>query len=116
MKAFGLAFTVVALSVGGVAMADGIDGAWKISGDVLGHAIDADCTFANATGKTSVTCVIDGKTAAATPATVAGQDVSWDLGGGQVTLTFKGKLDSDKTIKGDIEVSGVTGTFTATKQ
>jgi hypothetical protein len=31
-------------------------------------------------------------------------------------LTFKGNLDTDKSMKGDIETSGVTGTFTATKQ
>jgi hypothetical protein len=119
MKAAFFAATMAALSFSGVALADGVDGAWKISGDVVGNAIeDVVCTFATAGGKTTASCA--GKDAkapgAAAPATIAGKDVTWDWDAGQAVLTFKGKLDTDKSMKGDIETSGVTGTFTATKQ
>jgi hypothetical protein len=42
--------------------------------------------------------------------------VTWDWDAGQATLTFKGTMDTAKTMKGDIEVQGVTGSFTAAKQ
>ena len=116
MKVVFLAATIAALSFGGVALADGVDGAWKISGDVVGNAVDVVCTFATAGGKTTASCTADGKAGAAAPATIAGKDVTWDWDAGQAVLTFKGKLDSEKAMKGDIETSGVTGTFSATKQ
>ena len=52
----------------------------------------------------------------ATPVKVAGKDATWDWDGGQAVLTFKGTLDTPKTMKGDIEVQGVTGSFTAAKE
>jgi hypothetical protein len=118
MKAAFLAATMAALSFSGVALADGVDGAWKISGDIVGNAVDVVCTFATAGGKTTAACAgADAKTpGAAAPATIAGKAVSWDWDAGQAVLTFKGNLDTDKSMKGDIETSGVTGTFTGTKQ
>jgi hypothetical protein len=117
MKVAFLAATMAALSFSGVALADGVDGAWKISGDIVGNAVDVVCTFATAGGKTTASCAgADAKAGAAAPATIAGKAVTWDWDAGQAVLTFKGNLDSDKAMKGDIETSGVTGTFTATKQ
>jgi hypothetical protein len=116
MKAAFLAVTVAALSFGGVAMAAGVDGAWKITGDVVGNAVNTTCTFATASGKTTAACEIDGKAGAAAPATVTDKTVTWDWDAGQAVLTFKGTLDGDKAMKGDIETSGVTGNFTAAKQ
>ena len=113
MKTALFATAFAAFSVSGAAFADDVTGAWTITGDVAGNAIEnVTCTFdaKNATcgGK-------DGKTAAPSPVTVAGKDVTWDWDAGQAVLTFKGKLDSDKSMKGDIEVQGITGSFTAAK-
>ena len=111
---FAVAFA--ALSFSGVALADDVTGAWKITGDVVGNAVNTVCTFATAGGKTTVACTADGKPGTAGPATVADKAVTWDWDAGQATLTFKGTLDTAKTMKGDIEVQGVTGSFTAAKQ
>jgi hypothetical protein len=116
MKIAFFAATMIVSSIGGTALADGIDGAWKISGDIVGNAIDTVCTFATAAGKTTAACTLDGKPAAAAPVTIAGKDVTWDFDVVQAVLTFKGKLDSDKAMKGEIDTSGITGTFTAAKQ
>jgi type 1 fimbria pilin len=116
MKTGFIALALAALSFSGAALADDVAGAWKISGDVVGNAVDTTCTFAGAAGKLTATCLADGKPGPSAPVTVAGKDVSWDWATDQATLTFKGKLDTDKSMKGDIEVSGVTGSFTAAKQ
>jgi hypothetical protein len=117
MKTALFAVAVAALSFSGAAYADGVAGAWKIEGDVVGNAVNITCTFAGPADKTTVACAGADKAAgASTPVTIAGKDVTWDWDGGQAVLTFKGKLDSDKAMKGDIEVQGVTGSFTAAKQ
>jgi hypothetical protein len=100
----------------GAAFAEDLAGAWKISGDVVGNAVDTICTFAGSGDKTTAACNVDGKPGAASPVKVADKSVSWDWDAGQATLTFKGTLDTPKTMKGDIEVQGVTGNFTAAKQ
>ena len=116
MKTGLFAVAVAALSLSGAAYADGLAGAWKITGDVVGNAVEIGCTFAGAADKPTAACGPADKVGPATPVTVAGKNVSWDWDGGQAVLTFKGTLDTDKTMKGDIEVQGVTGSFTAAKQ
>jgi hypothetical protein len=116
MKTGLIAATLVAFSFAGAALADDVAGDWKISGDVVGNAVDTVCTFAGPADKPTVACTTDGKAGAASPATVAGKDVSWSWDAGQAVLAFKGTLDSPKSMKGDIEVSGVTGSFTGAKQ
>ncbi len=100
----------------GAALADDVIGTWKISGDVVGNAVDATCVFAGSGDKATSTCSADTTPGAATPATITGKDVSWSWDAGQAVLTFKGTVDSQTSMKGDIEVSGVTGNFTAAKQ
>ena len=104
---------MAAISLSGAAFADDITGAWKVTGDVVGNALDTTCTFAGPADKTTATCVDkEGKAAAATPVTIAAKSVSWDWDAGQAVLTFKGTMDTPKTMKGDIEVQGATGNFT----
>jgi hypothetical protein len=111
------AIALLAVSLAGSASADDVAGAWKITGDVFGNAVNAVCTFAGTDASVTSTCVSDdGKAAAPSPATVTGKDVTWSWDAGQAVLTFKGTLDSGTAMKGDIEVSGVTGNFTGTKQ
>jgi hypothetical protein len=116
MKTALIALGLTALSVSGAALADDVAGAWKITGDVVGNAVETVCTFAGSGDKMTASCMADGKAGTPAPLTIADKDVSWDWDAGQAVLTFKGKLDSDKSMKGDIEVSGVTGSFTAAKQ
>jgi hypothetical protein len=116
MKTALFAAAFAALSVSGAAFADDAVGAWKITGDVVGNAVNTTCTIAGAADKATASCTADGKAGPAAPAKISGKDVSWDWDAGQATLTFKGTVDTPKTMKGDIEVQGVTGSFTATKE
>lgn len=116
MKTALFAAAFAALSVSGAAFADDVTGAWKITGDVVGNAVNTTCTFAGAADKVTVACTADGKAGTPGPATVKDKAVTWDWDAGQATLTFKGTVDTPKTMKGDIEVQGVTGSFTAAKE
>jgi hypothetical protein len=102
--------------VSSVALADDVSGKWKITGDVAGNAVDVTCVFAGSGDKATSSCSNDATPGPATPATVDGKDVTWSWDATQAVLTFKGKLDSDKAMKGDIEVSGITGDFTGVKE
>jgi hypothetical protein len=112
MKTALIAVAATVLVSGSALAADDVAGAWKISGDVVGNAVDTVCTLT----ATTAACNVDGKPGAAAPLKVDGKSVSWDWDAGQATLTFKGTLDTPKSMKGDIEVQGVTGSFTAAKQ
>ena len=112
MKTAIIAVAAAVLVSGSALAATDVAGAWKISGDVVGNAVDTVCTLT----ATTAACNVDGKPGAASPLKVDGKSVSWDWDAGQATLTFKGTLDTPKTMKGDIEVQGVTGSFTAAKQ
>jgi len=112
MKTAVIAVVATVLASGSAFAADDVAGAWKISGDVVGNAVDTVCTLT----ATTAACNVDGKPGAASPLKVDGKSVSWDWDAGQATLTFKGTLDTPKSMKGDIEVQGVTGSFTAAKQ
>jgi hypothetical protein len=116
MKTAIFAAAMAAVSLSGAAFADDLTGAWKVTGDVVGNALDTVCTFAGEGDKTTASCTKEGAAGAATPAKVTGKDVTWDWDAGQAVLTFKGTMDTAKTMKGDIEVQGVTGNFTAAKQ
>ena len=112
MKTALFAVAATVLVSGSALAADDVAGAWKISGDVVGNAVDTVCTLT----ATTAACKTGDKAGAASPLKVDGKNVSWDWDAGQATLTFKGTLDTPKSMKGDIEVQGVTGNFTATKQ
>jgi hypothetical protein len=112
----GLTISATVLLISGVAGADDISGTWKVSGDVVGNAVDATCTFAGAGDKATSACSVEATPGLAAPATIAGNSVTWSWDAGQAILTFKGTLDSPTAMRGDIEVSGVTGDFTAAKQ
>ena len=112
MKTALIAIAATVLVSGSALAATDVAGAWKISGDVVGNAVDTVCTLT----ATTAACNVYGKPGAASPLKVDGKSVSWDWDAGQATLTFKGTVDTPKTMKGDIEVQGVTGSFTAAKQ
>jgi hypothetical protein len=112
MKSGFFAVAFAAASFSGAALADDVSGAWKVTGDVVGNAVETVCTFAGG----NATCTAGGKAGAPAPAKVDGKNVSWDWDAGQAVLTFKGTLTDAKNMKGDIEVQGVTGDFTAVKQ
>jgi hypothetical protein len=95
-----------------------VTGGWKITGDVVGNAIAADCTLTQNAAAVGGTCTINGASPAVT-GQVAGKAVTFQFPvshqGTDYTLVFKGNPTETGDLKGDIEVAGVTGTFTAAK-
>jgi hypothetical protein len=109
---------LLALSVLPVAGAD-ISGAWKVEGDIAEVHVNRVCTIKQADNKLTGACknqvnetVLTGE--------VDGKNITWkydaDYQGTQVTLVYKGTLESDSAIKGSITVEGALGNFTAKKQ
>ena len=102
-----------------IAAAD-MSGRWKISGEVAGNPIKADCLFAQDGTKFTGSCKA---TPAAPewkveglvndPKVIFHHDVDYE--GATYTLNYSGKFESDTTIKGDIDVGGAGGEFTATR-
>lgn len=107
-----ITIALAAFAVAGAASAADLSGTWKVNGDIVGNAVNPVCTFkqdgAKLTGKCNDAAIADGA--------VNGKDVSWNWEAGGFTLAFKGTAESDKSIKGGIDVGGGTGTFTADKQ
>ena len=96
-----------------------ISGSWRITGDVVGNAIDMKCALKLDGPKLSGTCTYQGLGDAATLGNVAGDKVTFrnSIQREQMyNLTYNGILDTTGTaMKGDIAVAGVTGSFSATK-
>ncbi len=100
------------------AFAADISGSWTLTGDVVGNAISMKCAFTQKGATFSGTCT-GGDGAAQTTGSVADNKVTFQhtVNRGQpYDLTYTGTLDAaGASIKGDIAVAGVSGTFSATK-
>ncbi len=97
----------------------GFGGNWSINGDVVGNVIDMKCAFKTDGDKFAGTCTYAGLGTSPTTGSVSGKTVTFQ---NQVqreelySLTFTGTLDdAGSSVKGDIAVAGVTGTFAGTK-
>jgi hypothetical protein len=94
-------------------------GNWTFTGDVVGNAINMKCTFKRAGDKFSGTCTYSGMGDSPTAGSVAGSQVTFQnpAQADQVyQLTYTGTLDAaGSSMKGEIAVAGVSGTFSGTK-
>lgn len=103
--------------------ADSITGTWKITGDVVGNAVDETCMLKQTGAKISGTCAFTDAGAKPYEVTgeVKGDTITFTHGGeyqGQeLTLTYSATFTSTKDLKGAIDVKpfGATGSFTATR-
>ncbi len=99
------------------ALAAPLAGTWKIDGDVQGYPIRETCTLAGPDTALTGTCVGE-KTY---PATATRKDDvltlthAGEYQGQDLTLTFAGKLQTDGSLSGTIDVQPLNydGTFTA---
>ena len=96
-----------------------VTGSWTITGDVVGNAVNVKCVFKQEGAKLTGNCTHQGLAASPTTGDITGDKVTFQhqIDAGQVyDLTFTGTLDAAATsMKGDIAVAGVSGTFTGTK-
>jgi hypothetical protein len=108
-------FFILVLALPIAAAAPDLSGKWTIDGDVVGNPVSLNCAFQQSVeGKVAGKCGVNGMD----PSEIAGDvkdaefKFSFDTGG--YTLTYTGTVQGD-TVKGKIEVAGVTGTFTGTR-
>jgi len=122
MKRFviGAAIAAALLAPAAASAAD-LNGAWKLKVDVADMTIDVNCNLTQSAAALSGDCKRtegDEKPAVLTGA-VDGDALNWgddvDVGGQTMHVTFKGQVQADGTMKGTIEVPGVSGTFTGSK-
>jgi hypothetical protein len=92
-----------------------VSGKWTINGDVVGNAVSLECSFQqNTEGKITGRCTVNGMD----PTEVAGDakdaQFKFSFTASGYVLTYTGTIEGD-TVKGNIEVAGVTGMFTGTR-
>ncbi len=96
-----------------------VAGTWSINGDVVGNVIDMKCVLTRDGVKVSGNCKYKDLGDSPTTGTVAENKVTLQnhvVREQPYDLTYTGTLDASGTsIKGDIAVAGVTGTFSGTK-
>jgi hypothetical protein len=114
-------FILVAAAVAALGIpsfAADVSGNWTITGDVVGNAVNMKCAFTQDGAKVSGTCTGD---AGSTPTTgsIAADKVTFThtvQRDQAYELTYTGTLDvAGTSMKGEIAVMGVTGTFSGTK-
>jgi hypothetical protein len=100
------------------AAAADLSGSWTLTGDVVGNPISMKCAFTQAGATLSGTCT-GGDGSTQTTGSVADGRVTFrhNVNRGQVyEVTYTGTLDAAGTsMKGEIAVMGVSGTFSAIK-
>ena len=101
------------------AAAADVSGTWKLEGEVAGVQISRMCALKQAEKKITGTC--KGAMGEVTLAgEVDGKKVSFsyqaDYQGQKLTVAYKGTLESDTLMKGDISADVATGSFKAEKQ
>jgi len=112
-----LIFTMVAaVALTGTASAADLSGTWAVKGDIAGNPVEPTCTFKQAGAALTGKCGAGDNAGDISNGAVAGTNVSWTWAAGGYSLDFKGTADSDKSMKGSIDVGGGQGTFTASKQ
>jgi type 1 fimbria pilin len=100
-----------------------VSGNWKVTGDVVGNAVELTCAFTQDGKKLTGSCRRPGSDKADEIAgEVDDKKVTWKFdtsyNGQSITLTFSGALDAPSKLKGGIDVQpyGVSGEFSATKE
>lgn len=107
-----------ALSAGAPAS---VAGTWNLALNVQGNSGTPTCTFKQEAEKVSGSCSTPGGGQADVSGEVADTKLTFryviDWEGQPLTLIFSGTLDTETTMKGDIDVQpvNVPGEFTATK-
>jgi hypothetical protein len=100
------------------ALAADVTGHWNFDGDVSGNPIKLACDLKQDGGKMEGTCKTpngDVKIAGEVNDPKVRFSYAVDYQGSTYTLYYSGTIEADGTMKGDIQVSGTTGSFAARK-
>lgn len=104
-------FALLVLAALPLAAADGVSGKWNLEGDVQGNPVNLSCTVeqkadAKLTGKCTLA---DGQTVDVS-GEAKDEKIKFSFTASGYTLNYDGTVQGD-TMKGGIEVSGASGTF-----
>jgi hypothetical protein len=110
---------LVATLVAAASSADSVTGRWQLKGDVAGSPLNTVCDIKQSGAALTGSCT--NETGEASPITGEVKDGAvtfkhaGDYQGTALTITYSGKLESPKQLKGTIEVApfSVSGSFTA---
>jgi hypothetical protein len=95
------------------AAADGIAGRWAIDGDVAGQPVNLRCTLAQPHApKFTGQCTLNGGDSVSLEGELKGGQVTFAFTTDGYTLNYTGAIEAG-TMKGEIEVAGTGGAFTA---
>ena len=107
MRIFIIVLAVLSLA----AAAADVSGKWSINGDIVGNAVSLDCSFQqNPEGKIAGKCAVNGMDPSDVVGDVKDAEFRFSFTAGGYMLTYTGTIQDD-TVKGNIEVAGVTGMF-----
>ena len=120
------AVAAAAMALPGFAHAADVTGAWKLAINIADMTFHTNCAFTQAGATLSGTCTPadappggDAPKPSTVTGSVDGQNVKfgYDISFGDMTmhLDYAGALKSDTAMDGKLEVAGMDGTFTATK-
>lgn|GEM_PF-2947137 len=89
-----------------------VSGKWTVHIDIMGNTHDFDCKFEQKEKVLGGSCSEESGFAG----TVDGDQVNWQMAGAEASLKFSGKLNTDGTISGSVNVVeyAVDGDFKAT--
>ncbi|MES1261064.1 MAG: hypothetical protein ABUS49_04940 [Acidobacteriota bacterium] len=103
-------------------LAADVTGHWILEGDVSGNPVNLDCRFKQNGVKLEGACkstngdvTVAGEVAGEVSDPKVRFSYAVDYQGTTYTLYYSGTLESDSAMKGDIQVNGTPGTFSARK-
>jgi hypothetical protein len=120
MKTLAIAVAAAALAIPPAALAE--TQVWKINGDVSGFMFELNCTLEIGDHKISGPCTsTNDQPPVQTTGTYddnGGSQFAYDVKFQDMPLhvVYKGQAQSDGTVKGTVDASGNSGTFTAARQ
>jgi hypothetical protein len=102
------------------ALAANVSGRWNIDGDVQGNPVKAICELKQEGSHITGTCKAEDRDPWKLTGKVEESNITFtydvEHDGQTYTLVYTGTMDGDSAMKGQIEVAGVTGDFTAKKE
>ncbi len=99
-----------------MAAATDVSGKWTLNGDVMGNPIPMSCSFKqDAAAKVSGKCSANGEEVEVAAGKIDGQAITFSVTLSGYELTYNGSVEAD-SMKGDIAVAGVTGTFSGKRE
>ena len=113
-----LIFVLALVFAAGTASADDISGKWTFTVDIAGMGGGTPTVTIVQDAENKISGTYDGQLGSGAPITgeVTGKDFQFSITGEMGSVTYKGSVQDDGTLKGTLDLGGMAeGTFTAKK-